>query len=85
MILEVKITPNAPQNQILRWEEGRLVIKVRGIPEKGKANAHLIAFLAKTFGIAKSRIQILTGQTARIKRLNIDGFTQEDLLKFIPS
>lgn len=72
MILEVKITPNASRNEILRWEENLLVIKIKGIPEKGKVNENLIDFLAKTLGIAKSQIKIVSGRASRLKKLNIE-------------
>lgn len=79
MILEVKITPNASKNEILRWEENRLVIKVQGVPEKGTVNENLINFLAKALGIAKSQIKIVAGRTSRLKKLNIQGVSREQL------
>lgn len=81
MILEVKITPNASKNEILRWEENRLVIKIQGIPEKGKVNGNLISFLAKTLGIAKAQIKIVAGQASRLKKLNIQGISLEQIEK----
>ena len=87
MILEVKITPNASKNEILRWEENRLVIKIQGIPEKGKVNENLISFLARTLGIAKSQIKIVAGQASRLKKLNIQGISLEqikELMKIRP-
>jgi uncharacterized protein YggU (UPF0235/DUF167 family) len=53
-----------------------LRVRIRGIPEKGKVNEELIAFLAKTLGIAKSRIEILSGHTSRLKRLKIEGISE---------
>lgn len=79
MILEVKITPNASRNEILRWEENRLVIKIQGVPEKGKVNENLIDFLAKKLKIAKSQIKIVAGQTSRLKKLNIQGVSLEQV------
>lgn len=79
MILEVKVTPHAAKNEILRWEENRLVVKIQGVPEKGKVNEKLINFLAKTLGIAKSQIEILSGESSRIKKLNIQGITLEKI------
>jgi len=72
----VKVTPNAAKNQIIGFEEGILRIRVRGVPEKGRVNEELIEFLAKTLGIAKSRIEILTGHTGRLKRLKIEGLAE---------
>lgn len=83
MILEVKITPQAAKNQILRWENNLLVIKIQGVPEKGKVNENLINFLAKKLKIAKSKIKILTGQTSRLKKLDIEGISLEQLKELI--
>lgn len=83
MILEVKITPNAAKNEILRWEGARLVIKIKGVPEKGKVNENLIDFLSKTLKIAKSQIKIVTGHTSRLKKLNIQGVSIEHVLTLV--
>ena len=78
-VLQVKVTPNASQNQIVGWKEEALVVRVKGVPEKGKVNEELIAFLSKELGIPKSHIEISHGKTARLKRLKIEGVTQEQL------
>ena len=79
IILEVKVTPNASQNQMVSWEEGVLRLRIRGVPEKGEVNEELIAFLADEFGIAKSRIQIVYGASSRLKRLKIADVTYAHL------
>ncbi len=81
MILDVKVTPNASKNEIVRWEENRLVIKIQGVPEKGKVNESLITFLAKKLKVAKSQVKIVTGQTSRLKKVNIQGVLPEDVFK----
>ncbi len=73
MILQIKVTPNASKNEIIGWEGEILRIRVRGVPEKGRVNQELIEFLAKTLKIGKSRIEILSGHTGRLKRVKIDG------------
>lgn len=83
MILEVKITPNASRNEILRWEGTRLVIKLQGVPEKGKMNENLIDFLAKNLKVAKSQIKIVAGQTSRLKKLNIQEISPEQIKELI--
>ena len=77
--IQVKITPNAPKNQILGWKEGVLRIKIRGVPEKGKVNKELIAFLAECLQISQSQIEIISGHTSRIKRLKIEGVSEGDV------
>ena len=47
--------------------------QVTAAPEKGKANQALVKMLAKEWGIAKSDIEVVQGQTARTKTLLIRG------------
>jgi uncharacterized protein len=81
VFLSVKVIPNAPRNQVVGWEDGRLRIRICGVPEKGRANQILVDYLAEELGIAKSRIVIHSGEKSRLKRVRIEGLTQEDLLK----
>jgi len=77
IIFQIKVTPNAAKNQIIGYEEGVLRLRIRGVPEKGRVNEELIEFLAETLNLAKSEIAILSGHTSRLKRLKIEGLTQE--------
>lgn len=51
--------------------EDFLKINVISPPEKGKANAELIKFLAKQLKIAKSNFTILSGELDRYKKIFI--------------
>jgi hypothetical protein len=73
ILFEVKIIPKSSKNEIIGWEENRLKVKIKEIPEKGKANKELIGFLSKTLKIAKSNIKIVKGETSRIKKVEIYG------------
>jgi uncharacterized protein (TIGR00251 family) len=71
MILNVKVTPGASKSEVINFVDGRLRIKIAAAPEDGKANAALIAFLAKKLGCAKSNITLISGEKSRIKSLEI--------------
>lgn len=76
----VRLTPGARKDDIDGTEEsadGRsyLKVRVRAIAQKGKANTALVALLAKRSGIAKSRIEIVSGQSSRLKTLLFQGET----------
>ena len=73
--LSVKVTPKANRSEVLGWENGELRVRLAAVPEKGEANLELIRFLAKTLGIAKSHITLLSGETSRHKRLFISYLT----------
>lgn len=69
VLLNVKLIPNAGRDEITGWENDILKVRITAVPEKGKANAHLIRFLAKAFNISKSSISIVKGEKNRMKTL----------------
>ena len=79
VVLEVKVQPKASRNKIEKAEEGKLKVKVTVPPEKGKANKAVIELLSKALKVPKSRIEIIKGETSRIKTVFIDGISEEDL------
>jgi len=50
-----------------------LLARVSSPPVDGAANMVLIKLLAKTLGIAKSDVTLISGETARIKTLDLYG------------
>jgi uncharacterized protein YggU (UPF0235/DUF167 family) len=50
--------------------------RVRAVPEKGRANAALIALLGKSLDWPKGAILLESGGTGRLKRLRIIGGAQ---------
>lgn len=83
--LSVRLTPNGGRDAFDGAESGadgeiHLKARVTAVPEKGKANKALVALVAKSLGIAKSSISLISGETARKKILRIDG-DPEDISK----
>jgi uncharacterized protein len=81
-MIEVKVTPHARENKIEGWKSGRLCIRLRQVPEKGKANRELVDQLADSLQIAPSMIEIISGETSRLKRVRIHGISQNDFEKW---
>jgi uncharacterized protein (TIGR00251 family) len=77
--LKIKVIPNSKQNLLVGWEEDVLKIRLKAVPDKGKANDELISFLSKILDIPKNHIQILNGHTSRLKKLQIDSFDDKML------
>lgn len=69
--IAVRVTPKASRNRIV-IEGDNIRVYVTTIPEDGKANAAVQKLLAKALGVAKSRLVLLRGQTARDKVFRID-------------
>ena len=48
-----------------------LRLRVAAVPDKGKANAAVVALLAKALDVPKSAIAVTSGETARFKTVRI--------------
>lgn len=68
----VKVITNADRNEIIEMTDDFLKVKIAASPEKGRANDQLIELLAKEFGVAKSRVEILHGLKSRNKVVRIE-------------
>lgn len=64
--IAVRVTPKASRNTIVA-EDGAIRVYVTCVPEDGKANAEVQKLLAKALGVAKSRLVLVRGATARDK------------------
>ncbi|MDS9466142.1 DUF167 domain-containing protein [Paracoccus sp. MBLB3053] len=64
--IAVRVTPRASRNAI-SVDDGVIRVWVTTVPEDGKANAAVVKLLSKAMGIAKSRLELVRGATARDK------------------
>jgi uncharacterized protein (TIGR00251 family) len=81
--LAVQVVPNASKTEIVGWHEGALKIRLAAPPVDGKANEELCRFLAKTFDLSPSMIDIERGGTGKKKiiRLPMSEADVLDVLK----
>ena len=79
--LAVRAHPGAKKAEIVGvYGDGataQLKIAVQAPPIEGRANSALIAFLAETFGLAKSKIEIVSGELSRSKVFLLREITLE--------
>jgi len=68
LFLSIQVQPKASRTEIVGVHNNRLKIKITAPPVDGKANEAVLKFLANTFGVAKSRVILLSGETSRDKR-----------------
>jgi hypothetical protein len=64
--ITVRVTPRAARNAVLETPEG-LKVTVTAPPEDGKANKAVTKLLGNALGVAKSRLTLIRGATARDK------------------
>ena len=74
MDITVKVIPKSSKTELTgRLADGTWKVRVAAAPEKGRANRALCAFLAAHFGVPRSRVSILSGETSHIKRVRIQN------------
>ncbi len=74
----VRLTPRGGRDALDGIEtlaDGRPVLKarVRAAPTEGEANAALMALIAKALDVPRRTVTLAAGETARIKRIFIEG------------
>jgi uncharacterized protein YggU (UPF0235/DUF167 family) len=60
-----------------------LQARVRAVPENNEANRALEVLIAKSYGVAKSKVRVTRGQTGRLKTVEIEGANDADIAAFL--
>ena len=76
LIVQIQVQPHASRDEWLGLHGEAFRVRITAPPIEGKANAHLQGFLASLFGVAKSRVILLSGAGSRIKSFKIQQPSQ---------
>jgi uncharacterized protein YggU (UPF0235/DUF167 family) len=68
-ILQIKAKPNARTSTLTRQDDGTWLAQLKSPPVDGKANAELIALVAREFGCCKSAVSVKSGAGSKYKRV----------------
>ena len=75
--LALKLFPRSRNECVDGVHDGRLHIKLVAPAVDGKANAALVAFLARLLGVKKTQVLLVSGEKARLKIVEIEGIAFE--------
>lgn len=75
VIFSVRVVPRASKSEVVGEIEGALKIRIAAPPIDNQANVELVKVLAKFFGVSKSRVEIVSGETSRTKQIKITNFS----------
>jgi len=76
-VISIKVVPRSSRNQVVEGDRGVWRLKVTSPPVEGKANKAVREYLAKCLGIAKGRVEIISGEKAKRKAVRIKGLDQK--------
>ena len=83
IILLLHLQPRAKREGLVGEYNGRLKVAVRAAPVDGAANEALIRLLAETFGLAKSDVILLAGNTSKEKRVHLNHIKLERVVEIV--
>ncbi len=74
--IAIRVTPRSSKPGIGAWRKGadgrqELEVRVAEAPADGAANDAVVKLLAKALGVSRSQVSIVSGQTARHKRVAV--------------
>ncbi|NPB05315.1 MAG: DUF167 domain-containing protein [Aquificae bacterium] len=72
MLVRVRAKPRSKKEGVKRLSEDLLEVRVSVPPEGGRANERIRELLASFFGVSKSRVKLLKGETSREKLFEVD-------------
>ena len=72
-IILVKVKPNARASTLVAQDDGSWLALIAAPPVDGQANEALIALVARQFGVRRAQVQIKTGSSGRLKRVQIEA------------
>ena len=75
----VKVHPRAKRTAITGRLGEAYKLDLAAPPVDSKANEECIEFFAKLAGVPRSRVRIVTGQTSRVKVVEIGDVAQDEL------
>lgn len=73
LTLTLHVQPGAKRTEVMGLHGDALKIRVAAAAVEGNANARLLEFLRKVFGVPASRITLKHGEHARRKVVEIQG------------
>jgi len=71
LVLRLYIQPKASRDSIVGLHGDELKVAITAPPVDGKANAHLVKYLAKLFRVAKGQVLVEKGELGRHKQIKI--------------
>jgi uncharacterized protein (TIGR00251 family) len=73
LVLRCLVQPKSSRDEIIGVQDERLKVRITAPPVDGKANAHLVRYLAEVLDVPRSHIALTTGDTGKRKTFRISG------------
>lgn len=83
LVFRVQVVPRSSRSEVAGEHNGSLRVRVSAPPVEGAANKELTALLAKAFKVSRGAVNILSGQSSRLKQVSIEGVNSSELSELL--
>jgi uncharacterized protein (TIGR00251 family) len=83
VVFQVRVQPRASHDEIAGVMGGALKVRLQAPAQEDRANVALCEYLARLLKTPKSAVRILSGDRNRIKRIEIRGVTEQQVLALL--
>ena len=83
LVFTVHVQPRASRCEICGPKDGELKLRLTSPPVEDAANKQCVELIAKTLGVAKSRVSIKSGAKSRHKVVRVEGVLQDELFSLL--
>lgn len=80
MVFDVRVIPRASKSEIVGEYNGNLKVKLSSPPIDGAANKELINLFSKHLKIPKGSIEMIKGETSRLKTISVKDVNKSTIL-----
>lgn len=79
LVFTVRVITRASKSEVVGEHDGNLKVRISSPPVDGAANSELVRLFAKTLGVSKSAVSIVSGHSSKTKQIRINGVTAAQL------
>lgn len=79
IIISLKLVPNSSFSKVVDYTDEYLRVKISSPPIENKANKELVAFCSKLLDVNKSKIEIVSGEKSKLKKVLIKDTKLEEI------
>ena len=82
-VIRLHVQPGAGKTAIVGRHGDAVKVRVAAPPEGGRANDAVVALIAATFDVKLAQVRLLSGESSRAKRVQIDGVEESEVERLL--
>ncbi len=82
-VIRLHVQPGAGKTAVVGRHGDAVKVRVAAPPEGGRANDAVVALVAASFDVKLAAVTLLSGQSSRAKRVQIEGIAEAEVERLL--